>query len=391
MTKHFKLDNKMRIAQVTATFPPYMGGGGNVCYHNALGLARLGHEVHVFTSAYMNGHNKEEVEKIPVHRLRPLFKVGNASFLPQLPIFLKGFDVIHLHYPFFGGESASLASYLYTTPFVITYHQDVILSGWMGLIEKFMRHTIGYITMRAAHKLLFTTLDYGGVSYARKMLKGREDAIGELPNGVDLTRFSPSEAPDLLEKRFKLSSKDQVVLMVAALDQAHYFKGVPVLLKSLAILPSHIKGIVIGEGDLRKVYEAQATELGIGNRIFFTGRVSDRDLPDFYRLADVTVLPSVSMGEAFGLVLLEAMACEKPVIASNLPGVRAVVNNGKDGLLVEPDNPEALADSLLTILNDDNLRQAMGRSGRAKVEASYSWDQIGVKLENIYRQVLNGH
>jgi glycosyltransferase involved in cell wall biosynthesis len=298
--------------------------------------------------------------------------------------------VIHLHYPFFGGEFASLASYLYTTPFVITYHQDVILSGWMGLIEKIMRHTIGYVTIRAAYKLLFTTLDYGGVSYARKMLKGHEYAIGELPNGVDLTRFSPCDAPVSLFQRFNLSSKDQVVLMVAALDQAHYFKGVPVLLKSLTILPSHIKGIVIGGGDLRKIYEAQAEELGIGHRVFFTGRVSDRDLPDFYRLADVTVLPSVSMGEAFGLVLLEAMACAKPVIASDLPGVRAVVNHGMDGLLVEPNNPAALANSLRTILKDDNLRRVMGRSGRAKVEASYGWEHIGVKLENIYRQVLNG-
>ena len=92
----------MRIAHVTATFPPYQGGTGTVCYHNALGLARLGHEVTVFTAEHPGGGHVDP-EEFMVCRLPSLFRIGNAPFLPVL-LGLREFDVIHLHLPFpFGG------------------------------------------------------------------------------------------------------------------------------------------------------------------------------------------------------------------------------------------------------------------------------------------------
>jgi glycosyltransferase involved in cell wall biosynthesis len=95
------------------------------------------------------------------------------------------------------------------------------------------------------------------------------------------------------------------------------------------------------------------------------------------------------MGEAFGMVLIEAMACGKPVIASNLPGVRSVVNDGEDGLLVEPGNVADLAAKIRQLLDDPQRRQEMGKRGRAKVERKYAWDAIGAKLEQTYYEVLN--
>jgi glycosyltransferase involved in cell wall biosynthesis len=120
----------------------------------------------------------------------------------------------------------------------------------------------------------------------------------------------------------------------------------------------------------------------------FVGRVSDADLPRYYRLADVTVLPSVTMGEAFGLVLVESLASARPVIATNLPGVRTVVSQDRDGLLVEPNDPAMLAQALRQILDDGERSQSMGQIGRAKVESLYDWPQIGARLEAIYQQVL---
>jgi glycosyltransferase involved in cell wall biosynthesis len=379
----------LRIAHVTATFPPYRGGTGNACYHNARELARRGHAVHVFTAALPGASGEDCRDGIVIHRLRPLLRVGNAPILPGLLRSLRGFDVIHLHYPFFGGEITTLAALLNRTPLVITYHQDVLLHGMMGLIERVLRLTAGRVTLRTAARLLFTSHDYGNASYVRPLLRGRETRIDELPNGVDTTCFIPGTVDPELRAKYHLMPDDRVALLVAGLDRAHYFKGVEFFLAALAQLPATIKGVIVGDGDLRASYEAAAAALGLTDRISFAGRVSDAELPGYYRLADVTVLPSVTMGEAFGLVLVESLASATPVIASNLPGVRTVVQHGRDGLLVEPRDPTALADAIGDVLRDANRGQAMGRQGRAKVEAQYDWTQIGARLEAIYRQVLH--
>lgn len=379
---------KLKIAHVTATFPPYRGGTGNVCYHNARELARRGHEVHVFTAATSDTTGDEYRDGITIHRLRPLLRVGNAPILPGLPQALRGFDVIHLHYPFFGGEITALAARRNHTPLVITYHQDVLLHGLMGVIERTLRLTAGRLTLRSAARLLFTSRDYGSASYVQPLLKDRQEQIGELPNGVDTATFRPGPVDPRLQSLHQLSADDQVALLVAGLDRAHYFKGVEVFLRALAQLPPTIKGVIVGDGDLRASYEATAASLGLNDRVRFAGRVSDDDLPRYYRLADVTVLPSVTMGEAFGLVLVESLASGRPVIASNLPGVRTVVNHGRDGLLVEPNDPAALAEALEQILSDHHHRRNMAQVGRVKVEVNYDWSRIGARLEAIYQQVL---
>lgn len=380
---------KLRIAHVTATFPPYRGGTGNVCYHNARELARRGHDVHVFTAAISGVSGDEQRDGITIHRLRPLLRVGNAPILPGLFTALRGFDVIHLHYPFFGGEITTLAARLSHTPLVITYHQDVLLQGVMAAIERTLRLTAGRLTLRAAARLLFTSRDYGNASYVRPLLRGREAQIGELPNGVDTTAFTPGPTDADLRSQHQLSTEDRVALLVAGLDRAHYFKGVEVFLQALAQLPREIKGVIVGDGDLRASYQATANTLGLSDRVRFAGRVSDADLPRYYRLADVTVLPSVTMGEAFGLVLVESLASARPVIATNLPGVRTVVSQDRDGLLVEPNDPAMLAQALRQILDDSEHSQTMGQAGRAKVESLYDWPQIGARLEAIYQQVLS--
>lgn len=379
----------MDIAHVTATFPPYRGGTGNVCYYNARELARRGHQVTVFTAAATGAPDRETIEGFQVRRLRPLVRAGNAPLLPQLLTVLRGFDVIHLHYPFYGGEITTLAARLNHAPLVITYHQDVFQSGLVGLMARWLTRTAGRWTLRSASRLLFTSADYGRASYVRPLLTGREQSIGELANGVDVTAFAPGPAPEPLQARYGLGPDDQVALLVAALDQAHYFKGVDIFLHALSRLPAHVHGVIVGDGDLRPVYQAQADALGMAQRISFAGRVPDGELADHYRLADVTVLPSTTMGEAFGLVLVESMACGAPVIASNLPGVRTVVADGVDGALVPPGDSAALAEALRAMLAlPAAQRQAMGQAGRRKVEQRYAWEQIGARLEAVYGEVL---
>jgi glycosyltransferase involved in cell wall biosynthesis len=378
----------MRIAHVTATFPPYYAGTGIVCYHNALEMARRGHEVTVFTAGLLGAQSNEVINKITIHRLRPIIHLGNAAMLPQLSWSIRGFDVMHLHYPFFGGEFAILAAKLTRTPKVITYHNDVILPGWRGKVEKILRWTVGKATLRSADRLLFTSQDYGQASLARAMLHGLESVIGILPNGVDTITFCPGNPPQTLIDLYQLTSNDRVALLVARLDQAHYFKGVHIFLEALAQISPFVKGIIVGDGDLRTSYEEYAHNLGIASKVFFAGYVKDESLPDFYRLAYITVLPSVTMGEAFGLVLLESFACGTPVIASNLPGVRSVVSEEKDGFLVKPGDVDDLARKIQTSLDDPERRHVMGIYGREKVVTKYAWSKVVDQLEDIYIDII---
>lgn len=377
----------LRIAHVTATFPPYRGGTGNVCYHHARELARRGHSVRVLTAEAPGAPPSERMDGFEVRRLRPLVRVGNAPLLPGLLGALRGFDLIHLHYPFFGGELTTLAALLFRTPLVITYHQDVYLSGLMGAVASILRHSAGRLTLRSAASVLFTSSDYGRASYVRPMLAGRERAIGALSNGVDVRRFAPGERSPELRQRHAIADDERVALLVAGLDQAHAFKGVDVLLEALRELPD-VRAVVVGDGDLRPSYEARARQLRVAGRVIFAGRVGEHELAGYYRLADVTVLPSTTMGEAFGLVLVESLSCGTPVVASNLPGVRTVVDDGRDGVLTPPGDVPALARAIKVVLADDGARRAMGRHGRARAEALYSWDRIGEQLEQIYRDVL---
>ena len=132
----------MRIAHVTATFPPHHTGTGVVCYHNALGLARLGHEVAVYTAGEPSDSYLCPSE-ISVHHLPVLWRVGNAPLTPRLWN-LGGFDIVHLHYPFyFGAEMLFLKSLLAASRYVVTYHQDVLFDGWLRFPERLHHALIG--------------------------------------------------------------------------------------------------------------------------------------------------------------------------------------------------------------------------------------------------------
>lgn len=213
--------------------------------------------------------------------------------------------------------------------------------------------------------------------------------VTELPNGVDVQRFSPGSPDERLAGALGVAGR-KIVLFVGALDRPHYFKGVDRLLEATRLMDrDDLFLIVAGSGEMREEYRRKAEALGLSDRVAFPGYVPDEQLADYYRLADVTVLPSVTSGEAFGLVLLESLACATPVIASNLPGVRTVVADGVDGYLVTPGDVGDLAsklDRILTLPAAERL--AMGQAGRRKVEARYSWERIGDLLEGLYAQVM---
>ena len=145
------------------------------------------------------------------------------------------------------------------------------------------------------------------------------------------------------------------------------------------------KLIIVGDGDLREMYEAQAKELKIAQDVIFAGRVTEEELVKYYNLADIFVLPSVDKSEAFGMVLVEAMACGVPVMASNLSGVRSVFINGVQGITVAPGSARHLQKKLEEYLRYPQKRLKMGRAARELVEEKYDWRKIGEKLIEEFR------
>ncbi len=372
----------LRIAHVTATFPPYQGGTGNVCFHNARVLAERGHLVHVYTAAWPG--ESDDPPGVTVHRLKPLIRVGNAPVLPRLAR-LPEVDLVHLHFPFYtGGDLVALSG----KPYVVTYHQDVQIDGWLGGVTSLHDRTIGRLVLRRAARLCPTSLDYLRHSAISDLEESFGQRIVPLPNGVDPRRFEPGDVDLDVRRRHGLPEHGVVALFVGAMDRAHHFKGVPTLLRALAGLPE-VSAILVGSGELVPSYQQLAVQMGLGRRVVFAGRVDKDALPAYYRAADLLVLPSESAGEAFGMVLIEAMASGRAVVASDLPGVRSVVSHGRDGLLVPPRNVAALTAAIAEIAQmPDEARLGLGIAGRAKVEREYDWARIGDLLEAMYADVM---
>jgi len=228
-----------------------------------------------------------------------------------------------------------------------------------------------------ADAITCASLDYIKNSEISKFYKNNDKKFYEISFGVDINKFKPSEQK-------KINNKLNI-LFVGGLDKAHYFKGLNILLKSLSKLQKdNYKLTVVGSGDLREKYEEQADKLGIKKFVKFAGRVSDKDLPSYYGNADVFVLPSINRCEAFGLVLLEAMACGVAVIASSLPGVRSVFKNNEHGFLVNPGDSDDLTSKIKIFLENKDLIKKMGEAGRKLVEDEYDWNKVGKKLDLIY-------
>jgi glycosyltransferase involved in cell wall biosynthesis len=311
--------------------------------------------------------------------------VGNAPLAPGLAGSLESFDLIHLHYPFyFGAEQVWATARRRGVSYVVTYHQDVIFHGPLSLAAKAHHRVLGERILNDARLVIATSIDYARHSRLTRLPTER---VVEVPNGVDTHHFRPGLSTDRLRTRYGLAGTAPVVLFVASLDRAHYFKGLSVLLSAMTRVRDAAL-IVVGDGDERQRYEREAFAAGLGDRVRFAGRVDDSELPNHYALADVTVLPSVTRGEAFGLVLVESMAAGTPVIASSLPGVRTLVDDGRTGFLCAPGDRVNLAARINAILADPARRLEMGRLARERVVQTYRWRRVVDRLEGVYTMAL---
>jgi len=395
----------MRIAHIVSTYPPYYGGMGNVVFETASALAERGHKVVVFTP---DVYEKKEINSpsaptTPVHapelaeridyakRLKPSLSYGNAARIPQVKKLLNDFDVVHFHYPFFGTANMVRRWKMRhpDKPLIITYHMDTRAPGWKGLIfAMYARHWMPKI-LSAADRIIVSSFDYVESSQAAWIYKRQKGKWAELPFGVDTERFQPRPKPAALMRDLNLDPNLPVILFVGGMDRAHYFKGVKVLLQALFFIKQQgikFQAVFVGNGELKNSYQQLAISYQLSAATHFVGHVSNEDLPLYYNLSDLFVLPSINQSEAFGMVLLEAMGSGVPVVSTDLPGVRTVSADG--GVTVQPDNRAELAEAIIGFFSRDTDHAAWQAQLRQVVEEKYSWPRIAERLERVYLDIV---
>ncbi|MFH1111907.1 MAG: glycosyltransferase family 4 protein [Patescibacteria group bacterium] len=369
----------MKVAQLTCVWPPYGGGIGKVALEYSKILS-ANHQVTVFTPRYNKNQPITQLAGVQVELLPSILKIGNAAFLPQLISKLNKFDIVHLHYPFFGVHE--LLAMSQQSKMIISYHMVPEATGLKGWLFNIDCQWTEKKFAKMANIWIVSSEDYAE-NIVRPRL-GNSAMIKILFFGIS-DKFIPGVKSVALLQKLNIKNNTPVVLFVGGLDKAHYFKGIETLIKALTQLSSkNYKLIIVGEGNLENHYKELAKKLGVDSQIIFAGYVSDNELPNYYCLADAFVLPSLNQAEAFGLAAGEAMACGLPVIASNLAGVRSLVKNGETGLLVEPGNIKALTQAISNLLANLSQAKRLGQNAAQQVNNEYRWPAIGKKLLEIY-------
>jgi phosphatidylinositol alpha-mannosyltransferase len=345
-------------------------------------LTRMGHEVKVIAPA------SKEVpifgdRFIPIGKPRPIPSSGSVirvsislHLAPAIKevITREKFDIVHLHEPFMPMLCTAVLRFSDATN-VGTFH------AWDGKPGyNWGRPISSWMIKRRLHKLHGRiAVSNMAMAYALRYIPGDYTII---PNGIDVERFSPDVAP--IEE---FCDGKQNILFLGRLERR---KGAIYLIKAYHEVKKQIPNsrlIIAGPGTrLRKPYEKWIRNQGLED-VVFTGYVSEEDKPRYFKTADVYCSPATSR-ESFGIVLLEAMAVGKPVVASNIDGYSSVITHGQDGLLVPPRDTGSLTQTLISILSDKKLQQKLSRKARLTAE-NYSWERIAQRVNDYYNKVLD--
>ncbi|MFA4871786.1 MAG: glycosyltransferase family 4 protein [Patescibacteria group bacterium] len=415
------------IAIIVCAWPPQGGGMGNNAYYHAKKLAVLDYRVEVFTPKYKSTKAGQENFKVNYLPMWPRF--GLAGFLFALLGRLKDFDIIHLYYPFFGTDliiwlyriflplvrrgsqrdgqkrakresmNATIGAFsaaqerpgggLKSQKLILHYQMDPIGRGWQKIIFNWHIKLFLGPMVRASNKIIVLSFDHGENSYLAKYIKKWPDKFVAIPNGIDENIFKPQTKDDGLRQKYNIGLADKVIIFVGGLDQQHYFKGVEILLKAVQDIRGNIKIklLLVGEGDLKEHYKKLALDLGINENVIFTGWIDNADLPKYYSLADIFVLPSTASTESFGIVIAEAQACGLPAVVSNWPGSRETLKDGETGLLIKPGEVNDLSEKLIRLLTDDELKKQMGESAQIRAKGLYSWQKVIQQIDDLYKNL----
>jgi glycosyltransferase involved in cell wall biosynthesis len=394
----------VRIAEVSTRYPPGPGGVERHVQQVSRRLARDGHEVHVLTSDLYSEFPWKRLDRTVPRAVRE-----DGFAIERLPVWsLPG----EAHYPFFRGLPEALArakpeivhAHTYgthqttiarrfrtstRTPYVVTAHFHPIWSihggWWRHRLRGFYDHLLSGPTLAEASRVIVQTRE------EERLLRvlGKPLApIEIIPPG-----YTPYADPSSGEQRSFSRAFDLSGPFILFVGRLASNKGLLELLDAFDPLARRVPDVtlvVIGEdGGMRREMEARIAERNLETRVRLTGYVADEALlRSAFQEATLFVLPSEY--EAFGLVLLEALAQGTAVIGSRVGGIPEVLDDGKAGVLVPPNEPRLLGDAIAALYEDPERRKALGTYGRDHVVPRYTWDRVVTRLESVFEAVLSG-
>jgi glycosyltransferase involved in cell wall biosynthesis len=371
----------MRIVHLYKDYyPPVYGGIEQTVSRLARGAARAGHEVTVVCSAHGSRRDLEEVvEGVRVIRCAEWGRVASTPICPGMPARLARVeaDVLHLQFPSPPGEVSFLLTHR-RTPMVISYQGDVVRQA---AVLPFYWPVIHAVLDRA-RVIMAASPPY--IEHSAVLRRYREKCQ-VVPLGIDLAPFEHLDRFDAAAESLRARyGGGPLVLFVG---RFRYYKGLRVLLRAMG----QVRGTLVlvgGGGEERELIRLHR-QLGLGDRVHFAGSPALDGLLAHYRAADVAVLPSISPAEAYGLVLIEAMASGVPAVSTELGTGTSYINRHEEtGLVVPPGDPAALAAALNVLLDDPARRRAMGEAGRRRAHDMFSAERMLANMLEVYREAL---
>lgn len=361
---------ELKICFISTDFPPTLGGVASHVHELAKALVKLGHEVHVLTSLVEGGEASEDLDGIYVHRFKilwqkPFYTWGMVRFLKK---FLKNnpIDLIHVH-----GMRPLEATKGLDIPVVFTNHT----SGFLKRLEKPIILQ-GRLKSRLNHISLVLAPSYELCDATKKI--GYNGSIHFISNGVDTEKFSAKNLNSINStKTFilarRLVEKNGVVVFAEALTK---------------VQNPNFNVLIAGVGPEQQIMQKIFKGAGIDNKIQFIGAVKNSDMPELYKKADYSVLPSFY--EATSITGLESMASGLPLIGTNVGGIPYLIDEGVTGFLVPSHDAQALAKKIDEVLLFDNNKYfQLSEASVKRAKSKFDWIVIAKQTELDYKQVLD--
>lgn len=363
--------HRPRVLQVGKYYPPHHGG---IETHLQVLCDQLREHVDLEVVVANDGRRDvvEEVDGVEVTRLGTAMSLAGAPLCPGMVRRIResDADIVHLHLP----NPAAVLAYLasgHRGRLVVSYHSDVVRQRVLDVgFRPFLRRLLG-----RSDAIIAATPNYVRSS---RILADYEDRCRVIPYGIPVDSFLHRDPQaDAIRERF--GSR-----LVVSVGRLVYYKGFESLIEAMRDVRGHL--LIVGDGPLRDTLQVQAGRWKVADRVTFLGKVPDA--APYYHAADVFVLASVARSEAFGIVQLEAMACGKPVVNTDLDsGVPFVSRDGESGLTVPPGDPPALARAINRLLDDADLRARYGRVAQDRVLEEFSQETMAQRFLDLYREV----
>ncbi|MEP9411389.1 MAG: glycosyltransferase [Candidatus Brocadia sp.] len=365
----------MKVLHIYKNYYPIPGGIENYIKMLAEYQVQSGCNVTVLVSSNSRKTHTENINGVRVIRAASITTISRTplSFALLKWTGCLDADITHLHFPYPWGELA----YLYTgkSPhMVITYHSDIVKQRFLlNVYRPFLFKILG-----KADRIIATSPTYIETSPFLQKMKSKCRVI---PLGIDTNRFGNINK-SLSRKIREMYNNVKIVLFVGRL---RYFKGLDYLVYAMEGVDAKL--LIIGTGPEENHLKKMVSGKRMEEKILFLGDISDEDLPAYYDACDVFVLPSSHRSEAFGTVLIEAMAAGKPVVSTELgTGTSFVNSNGKTGLVVPARAAKALSDAINLLLKDDDFAKSLAINAK-KHAANFSKDIIAEKVLQLYKEV----